>query len=287
MKISNSTSKISFKALSDIGKKYKHLEDAYVLPLPNEKYGIQNPDTEQFGHLFILADGVGGAQAGEVAAELTGNWIFKAYYQPDGEEISLPAHIPQIIQDVNGRIVQLADEHPEYKGMATTLLVLLLLDETAYFYSVGDSRIYGYKQGKLRQITEDQSEVWPLYKSGAISKEEIRSHPRRNIVTQVIGVPGEVIINQYSEKIHRDSMYLMCSDGLTDMVPEEEIVAILESDTTLEIRVRQLVARANYLGGRDNITVILVKIDNTVRLKVSQKFRSVIRTLLHKKEITE
>jgi len=264
---------LKYFALSDIGKKYTHLEDAYVLPVPNEKYNVPNPDTTKYGHLFVLADGVGGAQAGDVAAELAANWVFKDYYQSAKHNNPLPERIPGIIQNVNTRIVRLAEEHPEYKGMCTTMVVTLMLEGFAYFFSVGVSRVYRFRQDKLYQLTEDQSEVWTLYRSGAITKDEIRTHPRRNIVTQAVGIHGELAINQNSEKIQPGDLFLMCSDGLTDMVPEAEIVSVLQSDTTLEIMAKQLVARANYLGGRDNITVILIRSGNYTLSHWRQAFR--------------
>lgn len=256
--LSNVQIKWNFVAKSNLGKKYKRMEDAFVLPVSNEKYQVSRPDVWRKGYLFVLADGVGGSNAGDVAAELASNWVFKEYYLEEYNQKQVNRFLAEIIQSVNLRISALAAEHPEYQGMGTTLVTALFSGKKIHICSVGDSRIYRYRAQKLEQINEDQSEVWELYKAGAITKDDIRHHPRNNIITQVVGVPEKIDINQYTEPVDPNGLYLMCSDGLTDMVPEVEIASILAYGISLEDMADKLITRANEYGGKDNITLILI-----------------------------
>lgn len=264
---------MKFAAQSDIGKKYNHLEDVYVLPVTNTKYHVPNPDVLHRGYLFVLADGVGGAQSGEVAAELASNWLFQRYYQDKLHENSVSEFLSTSIQSVNKRIWALAQEHEKYEGMCTTLVSTLVIDKKAYFHSVGDSRVYLFRNENLEQISEDQSEVWELYRAGALRKDELRKHPRSNIVTQVVGQPGEIAINQYERTVEAGDLFLLCSDGLTDMVPEDEIATILGDSSALYSKVEKLVRKANDYGGRDNISVILVAPESSESISLSGKLR--------------
>ena len=250
---------MNYFAKTDIGKKYDHNEDAFVLPEPNKKYNIKNPDIKNKGRLFVLCDGIGGANAGEVASELTANWIFRDYYSLDDTNIDLKK-LKEIIQSVNKKIIQLAKEYEKYHGMGTTLAAALFLNNTAYIYSVGDSRVYLLNNKKLQQITEDQSEVWQLYKAGQISKDDIRNHPRNNVLTMALGVDQDIDIQQYECKYNKGDMFLICSDGLTDMVSEEEITKILNKGISLNKILKNLINTANENGGKDNITAIVIKI---------------------------
>lgn len=251
---------MNYSARTDIGKKYDHNEDAFVLPEPNKKYNIKNLDIKNKGELFILCDGIGGANAGEVASELTSNWIFRDYYSVKDTNIDLKKELKVIIRSVNTKIFQLTKKHENYYGMGTTLVAALFLNNIAYFYSVGDSRAYLFNDKKLLQITEDQSEVWQLYKTGLISKDDLRHHPRNNIITMAVGINQNIDIQQYEYKYNKEDMFLLCSDGLTDMVSEEEITKILNKNKSLNNITKDLIHAANKNGGKDNITVIVIKI---------------------------
>ncbi len=251
---------MNYSARTDIGKKYDHNEDAFVLPEPNKKYNVKNPDIKNKGKLFILCDGIGGANAGEVASELTANWIFRDYYSTENNNINLTKRLKNIIQSVNLKIIQLANEYENYQGMGTTLVATLFLNNTTYIYSVGDSRAYLFNDKKLQQITEDHSEVWQLYKAGLISKDDLRHHPRNNIITMALGNNINIDIQQYECKYNKGDMFLICSDGLTDMVSEEEITRILNKDESLDKISKNLIQAANKNGGKDNITVIVISV---------------------------
>jgi protein phosphatase len=204
---------------------------------------------------------MGGGNSGEVVSELTANWIMKDYYDVSSTEKSNVEYLKEIILDVNNRIIKLSSEHDIYDGMGSTLLALLFYEEKAFIYSVGDSRIYLLRANKLQQITEDQSEVWELYKKNVITKEEMRHHPNKHILSNAIGNKNKFRINFYEQKIEKDDLFLMCSDGLTDMLTDNEIEKILEFRlSSLKKKGQKLIKDANTKGGKDNITAIIIKI---------------------------
>jgi len=250
---------MKYYAKTDIGKKYDHNEDNYVLPKPNKKYNINKPDIINMGELFVLCDGISGSNAGEIASELTANWVFKDYYSIKDISINLTDKLEEIIKSVNDKIISLASEHESYHGMGTTLVAVLALKNKAFIYSVGDSRAYILKGDNLKQITEDQSEVWQLYKAGEISKNDIRYHPRNNIITMSLGINKNIDIQRYVQEYNDGDMFLLCSDGLSDMLSDIEIKNILIKKQSLKRITKKLVKSANKNGGKDNITVIVVK----------------------------
>lgn len=250
---------MKYAVQTSVGKKYTRMEDAYVLPLPNKKYDVPAPDVKRKGHLFVLADGMGGAKSGDVAGELTANWLFREYYQSNENRADINETIAGCIKNVNKKIYSLAREHKDYNGMGATLLAAVFVNGRVCISSVGDSRLYLFRENELEQITEDHSEVWNLYKAGEIAKDDIRSHPRKNVVTAVIGNDESVDINQYEMDVRSNDIFLLCSDGLTDMVPESDIVRILNKSGSLHNMAKKMVKKANEYGGRDNITVMLIR----------------------------
>ena len=271
---------MKFYAKTDVGKKYETNEDYFILPSPKKKIGLSKIDYK-LGHLFLLCDGMGGVNAGEVASNLTADWIFRDYYKLDSKGYSLQRMMKKIrqlfrnedqqddiaqiasrmkktIEDVNARIYDLSQKHEEYTNMGTTLVSVLFIGCKVIIHSVGDSRCYRFRKGNLIQLTEDQSEVWELYKTGAITKDEIRFHPRNNIITSAIGTEYNVKINEYIFEFNKEDLYLICSDGLSDMISDSEIERILISSLSLKEKCKVLIQAANDAGGKDNITVILI-----------------------------
>lgn len=235
--------KIVFTALTDIGKKYQINEDSYVLPKQEDKE-----------KLFVLCDGVGGSRAGEVASKLTCQWIYE-------NRIVKGNSLTESIQMVNKKLFELAQKHPEYSGMCTTLVCGLFILNTLKIYSFGDSRAYLFRKNSLKQITEDDSTVWKLYKNGLISKDSLRFHPNNNIITQALGSTKNLKKkNSYKIRIKVKDIFLFCSDGLTDMVPDGMIKEILQKKIPLEQKAKELIKKANDAGGKDNITVIIVEV---------------------------
>jgi len=250
---------MEYYAQTDIGKKYKHNEDAYALPELSEKYNLNSSDIKNKGDLFVLCDGIGGLNAGEIASELTAKWIVKDYYHlPDGN--NFPRELEQIIKSVNTKIYNLSEEHESYQGMGTTAVAVLFYENKTFICSVGDSRVYIFRNKQLIQITEDQSEVWQLYKAGEISKDELRFHPRNNIITMAVGAYHDIDVQRYEHDIKNGDIFLLCSDGLSDMVGDQEIRDILSKKQSAKKIAGHLVDAANNYGGKDNITVIVIKV---------------------------
>lgn len=245
---------------SDVGKKYDHNEDFFALPVSNPQTKISKQDIKTKGSLFLLCDGVGGLNAGEVASKLAVTWIMKEYYS-DNREIDNPDEkLQKAILKTNFRLYDLAQEHDSYHGMGTTLVAALFIEEKVIVYSAGDSRLYNLRNEKLIQITEDQSEVWQLYKSGQISKDDLRFHPRNNIITVAIGTEKDTDLQRYVHDSQKGDLFLLCSDGLSDMVGDEDIRNILLRKGNMKKRVKNLINEANKNGGKDNISAILIEI---------------------------
>jgi serine/threonine protein phosphatase PrpC len=227
---------------TDTGRRRRRNEDAYVREPP----------------LFAIADGMGGAQAGEVASRLAA-----AVLEEEGLDRS-PAEdgegrIEELIREANRRVFQRASEDAATSGMGTTMTVALVDSEagTIAFGHVGDSRAYRVRDGELEQLTQDHSLVGELVRSGKISPEEAESHPQRSVITRALGTEADVDVDTFTREAEPDDVYLLCSDGLTDMLADREILELLEGAPALDVAARRLVEAANSRGGEDNITVVV------------------------------
>ena len=255
-------SKLKYFGMSDVGKKRDHNEDYIVLPKLSEKNKILRIKRFTKGNLFILCDGVGGANSGEVASKMTSTNISKMFYDGFINSKNPIKKLLKIILIVNKEVYDLASHSQELSGMGTTLVLVLIHRQVAYIISIGDSRAYFLRDHEFSQITADHSEVWELYSQGIINKEEMRTHPRSNIITMAIGMDEELPedkINCNQITVEKGDTFLLCSDGLTDMVEESEIKRILDKDKDMNVRVRSLISLANENGGKDNISVIVIK----------------------------
>ncbi len=227
---------------TDPGRKRRRNEDAYVLDSP----------------LFVVADGMGGARAGEVASRLAAA-AFREYHEADdlpGEE-----RIPAIVQEANRRIYARSQEDAQASGMGTTVTAALLDGGRLIIGHVGDSRAYRLHDGELTQLTEDHSLVADLVRSGRLTPEEAEAHPQRSVITRALGTDPEVDVDALVVEAEPGDIYLLCSDGLTTMVTDDAILRIVEGAPSLEEAARELVRAANRGGGEDNVTVILFRID--------------------------
>jgi serine/threonine protein phosphatase PrpC len=226
--------------ISDTGRRRRHNEDQYVCMPP----------------LFAVADGMGGAQAGEVASGLAAAVLNEADGDERGEE-----RVAWLIQEANRRVFQRSNEDESTSGMGTTMTVALVDGETIAFGHVGDSRAYRLRGGVLEQLTDDHSLVGELVRSGRLSPEEAESHPQRSVITRALGTELEVDVDTFTIETEPDDLYLICSDGLTDMVPPRELQTLLVGRAgDLDAVARTLVDAANEGGGEDNITVVLFQI---------------------------
>jgi serine/threonine protein phosphatase PrpC len=209
------------------------------------------------GDLFMIADGMGGAAAGEVASAMCA----EAFAEIDLIRTRGDQALRQAIQTANERIHARAVSDPEASGMGTTVTAALVeADGRIAFANVGDSRAYLLRDGGLQRLTEDHSVVAELVASGQISEQEASSHPQRNVVTRVLGAEATVQIDTFWLDAQTGDLVLLCSDGLTDMVAEDEFAKILAEDGGCDQIARDLVRAALAGGGEDNVTVVLIRI---------------------------
>lgn len=215
-----------------------------------------NEDT--FGYndcLFVVADGMGGHQAGEVASAIAVETILKADLTGD-----VKAALKKTLTLANQTILKQAEGNIKLSGMGTTVAVLYLDNERAYITNIGDSRVYYLSNNKLKLLTSDHSLVNELVKTGEITVEEAKSHPQRNILTQALGSNETLDPEIIQIKINQGDKFLLCSDGLTGSVSDALIQKLMSQKIDPEIIVDQLINSANEFGGADNITAVLVEI---------------------------
>src|SRR5215203_1120381 len=228
-------------ALSHPGRRRRHNEDSYVVQPP----------------LFAVADGMGGAKAGEVASGLAA----AAVQESDGEGQSGEARVAALIEEANRRVFRRASEDREASGMGTTMTVALVEDDKVAIGHVGDSRAYLIRNGRLQQLTDDHSLVAELVRSGKLTPEEAEAHPQRSVITRALGTEADVDVDTFSVEATEGDLFLLCSDGLTTMVDDETILnAVRQNRPNLEHAAKALVNAANREGGEDNITVVFFEV---------------------------
>lgn len=235
---------------SDIGKRRKSNQD-YTATFTNQKNQL----------LALLADGMGGHQAGDIASRQAVEEIGIAWEATtiDDSEKAVQWFL-QHIQQANQRIFEKGQSQPTLSGMGTTLEVVTILDNHLALAHVGDSRIYLFREQRLIALTEDHSLVNALLKSGEITQEMAQNHPRKNIITRSLGMPGSLEVDVAIHKIEDHDQLLLCSDGLTNMVSEPKITQILLEAASLQDASQRLIEEANAKGGLDNITVLLIDV---------------------------
>jgi len=245
-----------------IGQVRTHNEDV-LLTLTAEQHGDEVLDA--FG-VFILADGMGGHQAGEVASSLAARTvareIIEHVYTPylihgkaDASQKPLTEALTQAVDEASKMV------YNNVPGGGTTLTCVLVVNERAVFAHVGDSRAYLYHDGELRQITKDHSYVDKLVELGQLTEEEAAVHPQKNVLYRAVGQEGLLEVDTHLEMIPAGGRLLLCSDGLWGMLNDEKILAIVRKSTTPQTACDQLIEAANAAGGRDNITAIIVEVD--------------------------
>lgn len=234
---------------TDVGRKRKINQDSIF---------ASDKPVGNLPNLYIVADGMGGHNAGDFASRYTVNTV-REYIAGSREKNPIKL-INEAIQLANRGILKEASEHAEMYGMGTTVVVTTIIDEYAYTANVGDSRLYLY-DGGLKQITRDHSLVMEMVRLGEISKEEAKTHPDRHIITRAVGASDELNVDFFDYQMPPDSMILMCSDGLCTMVEDEEIQKVMAGSSDLEDKAKELIEEANSNGGKDNIAVVIVKPD--------------------------
>ncbi len=233
-------------ALTDIGKHRKRNED-----------NVRAGECENFAYA-VVADGMGGHKAGEVASEMAVQIIEKELLENEQTEESLINNIKGAYIDANSKIFKHAEENQKVLGMGTTAVLAVIYKGKLYIANVGDSRAYMIKKGEISQISKDHSYVQKLVDSGVITKEQAMNHPKRNYITRAMGteegIKADVFVKDY-----RGETVLLCSDGLSGLVTDKEISDIVRESESLADAAKKLVEAANQKGGTDNITVALLR----------------------------
>ena len=210
-------------------------------------------------NLFIVADGMGGHQAGDFASSYSVKKILESI------SLSLQKNPHKIFADAiryaNRELIEKAKANPELRGMGTTVVLLTIVGEKAYVANVGDSRLY-LMEDTLTQITVDHSLVQEMIKIGELTKESARIHPDKNIITRAVGAGRDINADFFEFSLTEKSILLMCSDGLSNMVEDEQLAILLKSAKTPEKVGKKLIDTANQNGGKDNIAVIVINVDS-------------------------
>ena len=238
-------------ARSDIGKAREINQDAY--------YITEDPFSDV--QLFILADGMGGAKAGDIASRLAINCA-RSYVENNLKDTpkdrdSLIQLLASSMEYANMVVYEKSLENKDYEGMGTTLEICLIYNNKAYIGHVGDSRIYRIRKDIMRKLTQDHSYVQQLVKDGTITKEEAEIHPQRNMLMKALGCNAFVEPDVMVKGFLKEDTLVICSDGLTNMVTQDDIFNIVKEN--FEFAPKELIERANQNGGLDNITVITIK----------------------------
>ncbi len=235
-------------AKTDIGRERKNNQDYYYI--------------SDDGCLSILADGMGGYAGGEIASKIA-TLSAKEYIEKNFDK-NLDYDVEQILEIIkkameyaNWVVHKKAQEKPELEQMGTTLEICIIYKEKMFVGHVGDSRVYRIRQGIIRKLTKDDSYVQKLVEDGTITKEEAKNHPKKNMLVKALGCETDIEVNVFYKKFLLDDIILICSDGLTNMVSEEQIYNIISND--INQATENLVNEANRNGGIDNITMIILK----------------------------
>jgi PPM family protein phosphatase len=208
--------------------------------------------------LYVVADGMGGAQAGEVASALAVE-EFRGGLTAQG---TAEQRLSERVQAANRRIYETAHRRLEHEGMGTTLTAVYLDESNLSVAHVGDSRAYYFRAGELVRLTHDHSLVEELIRRGKLTPEQAAAHPQRSIITRALGIEPEVEVDTWTFPMRAGDVVLLCSDGLTSMISEPQIAAVLATQPDLERAGDRLIAEANEAGGRDNITVVLFRLED-------------------------
>lgn len=229
-----------------------------VRDLNEDSFCLHGFDGQEPLGFCILSDGMGGHNAGEVASQRTVQFAAEELIR-DKSFMEAPGLLNQAVKTANERVYQMAMANQSQYGMGATLVAACICPDEAYIANVGDSRAYAYRKGELIQITKDHSIVEEMVANGTITKEEARNHPQRNIITRAIGADQETEADIFEYDYYAGDVLLLCSDGLSSMLTDEEIKEVVSGNTDAKTMVRLLIEAANDRGGRDNITVICIR----------------------------
>ena len=231
--------------MTDVGKIRDHNEDSVII--------TENLNGEV---LLIVADGMGGHKAGEVASSIAVSNIGKRFRELStvGNKEDAINWLKETVKETNIMIYQYTIDHPESEGMGTTLVLALVTKDFLLFGNIGDSSGYVLKNGKIHKITNDHTLVNMLVKSGELTEEQAKAHPKKNVLMRALGIEKDLEMDIFDVETDVDSVFL-CSDGLTNMLNNNQIEKVLNEDLTIEEKMIKLIYKANNRGGNDNISV--------------------------------
>ncbi len=244
-----------YAGLTDTGMVRDHNEDAYKIPLDTDEKLLQSK-----GHLYVLADGMGGHQKGEVASDVTVRTVNEEYYAIMSDYTA--AEAADYLVEALAKAIRKANENVYYatEGGGTTVVAAVLHGNALIAMNVGDSRAYLLRDNSLQLISKDHSLVNRLVEMGKITAEQALTHPRRNVLYQALGQGSDVDIFNYSTQLKLNDVIILCSDGLWGEVPDEQIQLILDESNSPLDAAQQLIESANKSGGNDNITAIIIQV---------------------------
>ncbi len=268
---SNKAIRVEVFAKTDLGRTRDHNEDRFLVADLTRKAASLQPDVRQHdigprGTLLVVADGMGGAAAGELASEMATDTIYAHLVKTwNAEDEVTPQRfayrLKEAVEVANSSIHAHAKAHPEVRGMGTTTTAAGVLNDHLYLTQVGDSRAYLIRGGQAHQITKDQSLMQRLVEAGELTEEEAAQSERRNIILQALGPDPKVKVDLTHQEVRRGDILVLCSDGLSGQVKKEEIAQIVTTTPDLSAACDKLIALANQRGGPDNITVVIARFD--------------------------
>lgn len=235
--------------LTDTGIVRDHNEDSVII--------VENEDGSK---LLAVADGMGGHKAGEVASSIAISYLSKRFSESffKMSKASAVEWIKTCANEINGQIFKYTEENPESKGMGTTLVLSIITDDYILFGNIGDSSGFVMKDGKIHKVTKDHTLVNLLLAAGELTEEEAKNHPKKNILMNALGINDPIEIDIFDCNMEVSDI-LLCSDGLTTMVGDDQIEKVLLEDITTEEKVIKLIKKANNRGGNDNISIAYLK----------------------------
>lgn len=236
-------------AMTDIGKKRQMNQD-YI-------FCAENP-IGSFPNLFIVADGMGGHKAGDYASRTCVDYVVDSI--KNSQKRTVVGAFEEAISHANHQVFADANNNQAYEGMGTTFVSAVVMEDTLYAANIGDSRLYIINEAGIRQVTKDHSLVEEMIQNGEILRKESRLHPNKNIITRALGTTDEVTADYFEVGLHKEDIILLCSDGLTNMMEDEDIMFIVRRYEQISVAGKKLIEKANACGGIDNISIILIRI---------------------------
>lgn len=243
---------MEYSYLTDPGKVRDHNEDSVII--------VENANKTEY--LVAVADGMGGHRGGEIASSIAISHIGKRFKELGsvGNKEDAIHFLKEVVSEANVLIYKYTNEHPESEGMGTTLVLALITKEYLLFGNIGDSSGYVYKNKKIHKITVDHTLVQLLVNSGELTQEEAKDHPRKNVLMRALGANSKVEMDIFDVETDVEGVFL-CSDGLTNMLDDEQISKVLNEQMSIDAKMEKLIYKSNNRGGNDNISVaFLVKV---------------------------